>query len=234
MTDRDDEDFDPAEDGAGMGWATGDKGDEELGPVDYDTWSADSGEDGDDDHEDNETGGHDDGEEGGEGGNRPATVPAEMAADAPASVSADMNVSAIPEDDEFEKLWESLEHKHKQVALAYAKTSTKAEAARECGYHPDTIYDWPDKVWKATEMILRRNRERLEQAHAALVPRIVAIQERALDPEKELDRVSAEMAQYLTNRLLGKPTQRQEVAVEGGIDISEDEEDIDDALEHLE
>lgn len=137
-------------------------------------------------------------------------------------------------DDEFERLWEQLTHNQKKVAQEYLFTASKADAAREVGLSPSAVYAWPDEVWEAAEMLVDRRASGLSEGMSALSPAALDVLRRALDPDEEVNRVEAESAQYLLNQLEGKPTQKSEVDVQGGIDIGEDaQEELDEKLSHL-
>jgi molybdenum-dependent DNA-binding transcriptional regulator ModE len=150
------------------------------------------------------------------------------------AVSGSDDPPAPEGEDEFERLWGRLSVNQKKVAQEFLFTSSKAEAAREVGLSPTTVYSWPDYVWDASEMLVDRRAGGISEGMSALSPQAIEVLRRALDPDRDVSRVEAESAQYLLNQLEGKPTQKSEVEVEGGIDVSESDRDaLDDALSHL-
>jgi hypothetical protein len=143
--------------------------------------------------------------------------------------------SPAPEgEDEFERLWTRLTDNQRKVAQEYLFTSSKADAAREVGLSPSCVYSWPEYVWEAARMLIDRRKSGISEGMSALSPAALDVLRRALDPQREVSRVEAESAQYLLNQLEGKPTQKSEVEVDGGIDVSEsDKAALDEALSHL-
>lgn len=84
------------------------------------------------------------------------------------------------------------------------------EAAEMLGLKPQTVYNWPDTVREAFELmlfdgvlvageILRRN-----------LPKAAAVKVAALD--SEIDNIRQHAATEVLDRGLGKPTQRQELS----------------------
>jgi len=140
----------------------------------------------------------------------------------------------ITPDDEFEALWGSLRDVEKKVAQEYIFQPTRADAARAVGLAPTTVYHWDDKVWEAASRLVDRRAQGLEEGVNALSHNALDVLRRALDPESEVSRVEKEAAEYLLNRVGGKPTQKKEVDVQGGISLDEtDEEELDQMLGHL-
>ena len=138
-------------------------------------------------------------------------------------------------EDGFEALWDSLTPAQKKYAQEMVFHTTKAEAAREVGLHPKTVYNWPDKVERAAEMLVDRRAEGITDGISALSPAALSALRDAVDPDTDVDRVTKETAEYIVNRLEGKPTQKQEVEHSGGIELDDqDEEALDDMLGHLE
>lgn len=171
------------------------------------------------------------------GGSDETTKPqSEGSASARASSSQSGSREApIPDpDDEFEAMWASLSDAQKKFCREYTFCATKAEAAREIGLKPSTIYSWPDVVDEVTSRLVDRQRAGLEEGINALSNDALDVLRRALDPAQEVSRVEKESAEYLLNRAAGKPTQKQEVDVQGGISLDEtDEQELDAMLGHL-
>jgi len=137
--------------------------------------------------------------------------------------------------DRFEQLWGELSSVQKKFIQAFIFKATKAEAAREVGISPSTVYGWDTELLdEVTDLLLDKRKDGLEEGIAALSPQAVDVLRRALDPESEVSRVEAESAQYIVNRLEGKPTQKKEVEMDGGIELdTSDEEALEDALSHF-
>lgn len=137
-------------------------------------------------------------------------------------------------DEDFEALWHSLSDSQKKVAQEYVFCATKADAARAVGLQPSTLYSWPDKVWEAASRLVDRRAQGLEEGVNALSHDALDVLRRALDPDQEVSRVEKESAEYLLNRAAGRPTQKKEVDVQGGISLDDtDEEELDQMLGHL-
>lgn len=139
------------------------------------------------------------------------------------------------ETDRFEELWGQLKPIQKKFVQAFLFKSTKADAAREVGISPSTVYGWDTELLdEVTDLLLDKRKNGLEEGIAALSPQAIDVLRRALNPDAEVSRVEAESAQYVVNRLEGKPTQKKEVEMDGGIDLdASDEEALEDALSHF-
>jgi len=146
---------------------------------------------------------------------------------------SDTDEGADPDDD-FEALWSSLRDVEKKVAQEYIFSASKAEAAREVGLKPSTVYSWPDRVFEAASRLVDRRAQGLEEGVNALSHDALDVLRRALNPDEEVSRVEKESAEYLLNRAAGRPTQKKEVDVQGGISLDDtDEEELDSMLGHL-
>jgi len=137
-------------------------------------------------------------------------------------------------DDEFGALWDRLTDAQKKVAQESLFTATKADAARAVGLAPSTVYSWPGRVWEAASMLVDRRAQGLEEGLGALSNEALGVLRRALDPRRETSRVEKEAAEFIVNHRLGRPTQKSEVEVSGGIDLDDtDGEKLDELLGHL-
>ena len=123
----------------------------------------------------------------------------------------------------------------KKVINAWLTAPTKKDAAEEVGMSASRVYEWPDEVWEAGELLLEQQTRGLERGLSALSPAAIRALQRALDPDKETSRPEAKTARYLVNALRGKPTQRQEITHEkGGIDVDDKaERELGAMLDHL-
>jgi len=146
-----------------------------------------------------------------------------------------MSADSDTPDDRFEELWEDLTQTQQKFVQAFLFTASKADAAREIGISPSTAYGWDvDRIEEVTGLLLERRTRALEEGIAALSQEAIEALRRALDPDTEVARVEAESAQYVVDRLRGKPTQKQEIETNGGIDLdASDEEALEDALSHF-
>ena len=137
--------------------------------------------------------------------------------------------------DRFYEVYSELTPAQKKVVNAWLTCPTKKAAAEEVGMSASRVYEWPDKVWRAGELLIEKQAEGIERGLSALSPAAISALERALDPDYETSRPEAKTARYLVNALRGKPTQRQEVALDqGGIDVPDSEaQELDSLLSHL-
>jgi hypothetical protein len=137
--------------------------------------------------------------------------------------------------DRFYELYSELTAAQKKVCNAWLTSPTKKAAAEEVGMSPSRVYEWPDRVWEAGELLLEKQVEGIERGLSGLSPAAINALERALDPDCETSRPEAKTARYLVNALRGKPKQRQHITHEtGGIDVEEsDRQELDAMLDHL-
>jgi transposase len=142
---------------------------------------------------------------------------------------------SAPDDSRFWELYSDLTATQKKVINAWLTEPTKKDAAEEVGMSASRVYEWPDRVWEAGELLLEQQTRGLERGLSALSPAAIRALERALDPDEETSRPEAKTARYLVNALRGKPTQRQEIShEEGGIPLdNKDERELNDLLGHL-
>jgi len=113
---------------------------------------------------------------------------------------------------DFRRLWSGLLHNQQRYAIAMLKSSSKKNAALSIGIEPDTVYRWPIEVEQCIEYMM------LDAASAAKTileedaPKAAMTKVHGLDSPDE--RIKQDSASEILDRVIGKPTQRQEV---GGI-----------------
>ena len=134
-------------------------------------------------------------------------------------------------DEEFMETWKSLSDNQQRFVEAYLTHTTKKAAAEAAGFHQDTVYEWDVPVEKLTKHIRTKRMENTMDALEGLSEEATQTLARHLDPEEETDRTAQEAAEYIINRLEGKPTQKQEVKADHDVSVSE--EDIDEAIGNL-
>ena len=133
--------------------------------------------------------------------------------------------------EDFEELWDSLSQNQKRVAEEYQYTSTQAEAARRCGLSKHTVWDWNDDWIEASHALADKRKEAIEGGLASLSTRALQLMKDALDGKSEISREQKDLIEFAIEQNVGKATQKREVEHSGGLTIDEDE--IDDALSHL-
>ncbi|AFH22437.1 hypothetical protein OSG_eHP25_00080 [environmental Halophage eHP-25] len=129
-------------------------------------------------------------------------------------------------EDSFEELWNSLRDNQKKVAQEYLFCATKAEAAKKVGLQPQTVYNWDAKVWEAASKLVDKRTDGISEGLSGLSNQAIQTLRRAMDPQAETSRVSKEAAEFIINHLQGRPTQKNQLEVSGGLEFSEDEVDL--------
>jgi hypothetical protein len=134
-------------------------------------------------------------------------------------------------DKDFEELWDDLDHRQRLVAQEYVFAPTRKEAAKRADVPPSTMYGWDAPVFEAAEKLVEKRTEAISEGLKSLSKDAIDTLKDGLEGKTELSRVEMETAQYVLNKVDGKPTQKQEVEHSGGIDL--DPDDLDEALDHL-
>jgi len=166
----------------------------------------------------------------------PLDVPPESAPESPENASGDApgDVPGSSEDRIFEELWASLSNNQKKAAQQFLFEASIADTARAIGLEPRTLYSWDNDWRRAAEMLLDRRKDGIEQGIGALSPDAINILRKAVATEEEITRVEKESATYILDRIAGKPTQKQTIQHEGGIDVPDSEaQELDSLLSHL-
>ena len=132
---------------------------------------------------------------------------------------------------DFEELWDSLSQNQKRAAEEYQFTSTQAEAARRCGLSKHTVWSWDDDWIEASHGLADKRKEAIEGGLASLSTRALQLMKDALDGNEEITREQKDLIEFAIEQNVGKATQKQEVEQNVSLDV--DDEDIDEALSHL-
>jgi hypothetical protein len=114
----------------------------------------------------------------------------------------------------FESLWRKLTRTQRLFITRYHEFRTKKDCAEAVGVTANTVYAWPDYVWKAAELYEDHI------AGAALitlqdnVTKAALIKAAGLDSSDE--RIQQMSATEILDRYFGKPKQRTELTGEDG------------------
>ena len=116
----------------------------------------------------------------------------------------------------FREIWGQLSKNQKRFVLIAANYKTKAEAARAIDLQPSTVYGWPSIVDEAIGLLQTDIAGAAVGVLATEVARAAMVKVDALDSVDE--RIRQDAASEILDRVLGKPTQRQELSgPEGGL-----------------
>ncbi len=113
--------------------------------------------------------------------------------------------------DTFLGLWQQLNHNQRRYVVIAGEYKTKKDAAEALGLKPQTIHSWPPIVDTAVRL---HQDQQIEAARAILheaVSKAAMVKIAALDSDDNKTRQDA--ASEVLDRILGKPTQHQEVNV---------------------
>lgn len=115
----------------------------------------------------------------------------------------------------FESLWRKLTRTQRRFISRYHEFRSKKDCAEAVGVQANTVYGWPDYVWKAAELYDDH------MAGAALVTLQDSITKAALVKAAGLDskdeRIQQMTATEILDRYFGKPKQTTEMTgAEGG------------------
>jgi len=109
----------------------------------------------------------------------------------------------------FRELWQGLDHNQRRFAIAMLDSKSKKEAAEAIELRPNTVYGWNGEVDTVVEMMQAQVRDATLEILSAEGPRAAGVKVAGLDSDDE--RVRQASATEILDRVLGKPTQRQEV-----------------------
>lgn len=117
----------------------------------------------------------------------------------------------------FVDIWSDLTHAQRQYVIARQEHPTKKDAAEAIGVPSSTVYKWPDVVEDAVRLV---QEEAISSALSMLtsgLAKAAMVKLAGLDSGDE--RVQQSAATEVLDRLLGKPTQRQEVTHDGALEV---------------
>jgi hypothetical protein len=150
------------------------------------------------------------------------------------AAEAESDAADANPDDSFERRWQALTVNQKKVIRSFLFQPTLADAAREVGLHPETVYAWDVDVAEIASDLMDRNRHRLERSFAGMADLVSDRLQQLLEDEDVDDRVAQKAASYVGNQIAGKPRQKQEVEHSGSVGLSRaDADDAREKLEHL-
>ena len=110
----------------------------------------------------------------------------------------------------FGRLWQQLTHNQRRFAVAMLDSPTKKDAAISCRLEPNTVYKWNGVVDDVVEILLDRAADSAYEILEGQVVKAAMVKVAGLDSEDE--KVRQAEASEILDRVLGKPTQKQEVS----------------------
>jgi len=110
----------------------------------------------------------------------------------------------------FRALWQKLDHNQRRFAVAMLDSKSKKEAAEAIDLKPNTVYGWNGDVDAVVEMMQEQQREAVLEILENEAVKAAMVKVAGLDSFDEIRRQDA--ATEILDRVLGKPTQRNEVS----------------------
>ena len=120
-------------------------------------------------------------------------------------------------EEDFLQLWRRLTRNQQRFAVAMLEFSQKAQAAVAVGLKPDTVYRWPDIVDKVIDMLMEDAATVAYNILEDSVAKAAMIKRDGLDSDDE--KIRQTVSDSILDRILGRPTQRQELTGKGGAPI---------------
>ena len=112
-------------------------------------------------------------------------------------------------------LWPQLTRNQRRFVVAMQDCATKKEAAEAIGLQPDTVYRWPDLVDTAIQVLSDDIEGAVLDILTSSAAKAALVKVAGLDDDD--DRLRQAVASEILDRILGKPTQRQELTgADGG------------------
>ncbi|MCS3707194.1 hypothetical protein GGP62_002181 [Salinibacter ruber] len=131
---------------------------------------------------------------------------------------------------DFESLWERLSAAQKRYVVARQDHGHKKDAAEAVDLSPQTVYGWPGYVEVAADRLLDNTKETIQAGlQSAAGKAMVELKQRLLEADDE--RTALKAVKYVIDQLEGKPTQKQEVDMQGEVEVESDS--LDDAMDQL-
>lgn len=139
------------------------------------------------------------------------------------------------ENSSLDEIWGDLTPPQKKYVVAYQRHTSKADAAQEIGRSASTIYSWPDRVDTAAELFSDATAElAMQELEEALVEAAMVKTQEVRNPGST-EGSQQEAASDVLDRVMGKPTQKQDIDMDAtieGVDVQihpdAGEPDIDD------
>jgi len=114
----------------------------------------------------------------------------------------------------FRALWQKLDHNQRRFAVAMLDSKSKKEAAEAIDLKPNTVYGWNGEVDAVVAMMQEQQREAVLEILENEAVKAAMVKVAGLDSLDEIRRQDA--ATEILDRVLGKPTQRNEVTGKDG------------------
>lgn len=133
--------------------------------------------------------------------------------------------------DKFAQLWRGLTRNQQRFAVAMLECSSKKEASLAIGLEPQTVYRWSGDVDAVIEMMMEDAAASAYEILKETVIKAAMVRRGGLDSLDEKLRYDA--ADAIMDRVMGKPTQRQEVTGADGGAIEHSFPTFDKALERI-
>ena len=126
------------------------------------------------------------------------------------------------ENSSLSDLWEDLTPSQKKFVVDFQRHTSKADAAEEIGLAAQTVYNWPEKVNAAAEMFSDATAElAMQELEEALVEAAMVKTQEIRDPGSTQG-TQQEAASDVLDRVMGKPTQKQDIDMDAtieGVDV---------------
>lgn len=137
---------------------------------------------------------------------------------------------------ELQEIWSDLRPKQKQWVAAMQQAGTMGEAAKEVGLKPGTIYQWPEKVRvRAVNLYADATAELAMQELEEALTEAAMVKTKEVRNPGSTERSQQAAASDIMDRVMGKPTQKQDIDMDArieGIDVvvhpDADEPDVND------
>lgn len=119
--------------------------------------------------------------------------------------------------EQLAEIWGALTHNQRRFVVAMQESTTKRDAAESIGMTADAVYRWNGLVDKAIDLMSRDVRVSMFAVLESYGIKAAMLKAAALDSKNENVRQSA--STEIMDRLLGKPTQRQETEHSGEVEV---------------
>ena len=107
-------------------------------------------------------------------------------------------------------LWPKLSRNQRRFIVAMQESATKKEAAEAIGLEPDTVYRWPDIVDEAVQRLSDDVEAAVWDILHSSAAKAAMVKATGLDEDDP--RLRQAVATEIIDRVLGRPTQRQEIS----------------------
>jgi hypothetical protein len=116
--------------------------------------------------------------------------------------------------EQLSEIWKQLSRNQRRFVVAAQEFATKKEAAESIGLEPDTVYRWPKVVDDAIDLFSQD----IESAALGIIlnnaGKAAMIKAAGLDSDDE--KIRQLSATEILDRVLGRPTQKQEISGKDG------------------